>query len=92
MLDPELFDSADALNLANRRDDAAADPREHRSGCIFRSFWANLPSRRICPRRRRRSPREIGIVTQSYYPRYGGVTEHVHATATERCGAVTTSE
>jgi phosphatidyl-myo-inositol alpha-mannosyltransferase len=25
----------------------------------------------------------IGIVTQSYYPRYGGVTEHVHATATE---------
>jgi phosphatidylinositol alpha-mannosyltransferase len=25
----------------------------------------------------------IGIVTQSYYPRFGGVTEHVHATATE---------
>ncbi|HET6472288.1 MAG TPA: glycosyltransferase family 4 protein [Pseudomonadales bacterium] len=26
---------------------------------------------------------KIGIVTQSYYPRFGGVTEHVHATATE---------
>jgi phosphatidyl-myo-inositol alpha-mannosyltransferase len=25
----------------------------------------------------------IGIVTQSYYPRFGGVTEHVHATAVE---------
>ena len=25
----------------------------------------------------------IGIVSQSYYPRYGGVTEHVHALATE---------
>lgn len=25
----------------------------------------------------------IGIVTQSYYPRFGGVTEHVHYTATE---------
>jgi phosphatidylinositol alpha-mannosyltransferase len=25
----------------------------------------------------------IGIVTQSYYPRYGGVTEHVHHTAEE---------
>ena len=25
----------------------------------------------------------IGIVTQSYYPRYGGVTEHVHHTALE---------
>ncbi len=25
----------------------------------------------------------IGIVSQSYYPRYGGVTEHVHSTATE---------
>ena len=25
----------------------------------------------------------IGIVTQSYYPRYGGVTEHVHNTAVE---------
>ena len=25
----------------------------------------------------------IGIVTQSYYPRYGGVTEHVHNTALE---------
>src|SRR5215510_7462800 len=30
----------------------------------------------------RRSVR-IGIVTQSYYPRYGGVTEHVHNTARE---------
>jgi phosphatidylinositol alpha-mannosyltransferase len=26
---------------------------------------------------------KIGIVTQSYYPRFGGVTEHVHATASE---------
>ncbi|HYM81498.1 MAG TPA: glycosyltransferase family 4 protein [Candidatus Limnocylindria bacterium] len=26
---------------------------------------------------------KIGIVTQSYYPRYGGVTEHVHHTAQE---------
>ena len=26
---------------------------------------------------------KIGIVTQSYYPRFGGVTEHVHATAME---------
>jgi phosphatidylinositol alpha-mannosyltransferase len=26
---------------------------------------------------------KIGIVTQSYYPRYGGVTEHVHAKAME---------
>jgi len=26
---------------------------------------------------------KIGIVTQSYYPRFGGVTEHVHATAAE---------
>jgi phosphatidylinositol alpha-mannosyltransferase len=26
---------------------------------------------------------KIGIVTQSYYPRYGGVTEHVHATGVE---------
>jgi len=26
---------------------------------------------------------KIGIVTQSYYPRYGGVTEHVHSTAVE---------
>jgi len=26
---------------------------------------------------------KIGIVSQSYYPRFGGVTEHVHATATE---------
>jgi phosphatidyl-myo-inositol alpha-mannosyltransferase len=26
---------------------------------------------------------KIGIVTQSYYPRFGGVTEHVHATAIE---------
>jgi phosphatidylinositol alpha-mannosyltransferase len=26
---------------------------------------------------------KIGIVSQSYYPRYGGVTEHVHHTATE---------
>jgi phosphatidylinositol alpha-mannosyltransferase len=26
---------------------------------------------------------KIGIVTQSYYPRYGGVTEHVHHTAVE---------
>jgi phosphatidylinositol alpha-mannosyltransferase len=25
----------------------------------------------------------IGIVTQSYYPRYGGVTEHVHSKAVE---------
>lgn len=25
----------------------------------------------------------IGIVSQSYYPRYGGVTEHVHSTALE---------
>ncbi|HEV2104351.1 MAG TPA: glycosyltransferase family 4 protein [Candidatus Eisenbacteria bacterium] len=25
----------------------------------------------------------IGLVTQSYYPRYGGVTEHVHALAVE---------
>ncbi len=25
----------------------------------------------------------IGIVSQSYYPRYGGVTEHVHSTAQE---------
>ncbi len=25
----------------------------------------------------------IGIVSQSYYPRFGGVTEHVHYTATE---------
>ncbi|HUK63397.1 MAG TPA: glycosyltransferase, partial [Dongiaceae bacterium] len=25
----------------------------------------------------------IGIVSQSYYPRYGGVTEHVHALAVE---------
>ncbi|MEO5617893.1 MAG: glycosyltransferase family 4 protein [Candidatus Eisenbacteria bacterium] len=26
---------------------------------------------------------KVGIVTQSYYPRYGGVTEHVHHTALE---------
>lgn len=26
---------------------------------------------------------KIGIVSQSYYPRYGGVTEHVHAKAVE---------
>ena len=26
---------------------------------------------------------KIGIVSQSYYPRYGGVTEHVHALAHE---------
>lgn len=26
---------------------------------------------------------KIGIVSQSYYPRYGGVTEHVHALAVE---------
>jgi phosphatidylinositol alpha-mannosyltransferase len=26
---------------------------------------------------------KIGIVTQSYYPRFGGVTEHVHATGAE---------
>jgi len=26
---------------------------------------------------------KIGIVSQSYYPRYGGVTEHVHSTAQE---------
>ncbi len=26
---------------------------------------------------------KIGIVSQSYYPRFGGVTEHVHHTATE---------
>jgi phosphatidylinositol alpha-mannosyltransferase len=26
---------------------------------------------------------KIGIVTQSYYPRYGGVTEHVHHTSIE---------
>lgn len=26
---------------------------------------------------------KIGIVTQAYYPRYGGVTEHVHYTAVE---------
>jgi phosphatidylinositol alpha-mannosyltransferase len=26
---------------------------------------------------------KIGIVSQSYYPRYGGVTEHVHQTAVE---------
>lgn len=26
---------------------------------------------------------KIGIVTQSYYPRFGGVTEHVHHTAVE---------
>jgi phosphatidylinositol alpha-mannosyltransferase len=26
---------------------------------------------------------KIGIVSQSYYPRYGGVTEHVHHTASE---------
>jgi len=26
---------------------------------------------------------KIGIVSQSYYPRFGGVTEHVHATAAE---------
>ena len=26
---------------------------------------------------------KVGIVSQSYYPRYGGVTEHVHHTATE---------
>ena len=26
---------------------------------------------------------KIGIVSQSYYPRYGGVTEHVHHTAVE---------
>jgi phosphatidylinositol alpha-mannosyltransferase len=26
---------------------------------------------------------KIGIVSQSYYPRYGGVTEHVHHTAAE---------
>lgn len=26
---------------------------------------------------------KIGIVTQSYYPRFGGVTEHVHATGVE---------
>ena len=26
---------------------------------------------------------KIGIITQSYYPRYGGVTEHVHHTARE---------
>ncbi len=26
---------------------------------------------------------KIGIVSQSYYPRYGGVTEHVHALAQE---------
>ncbi len=26
---------------------------------------------------------KIGIVSQSYYPRYGGVTEHVHRTAVE---------
>ena len=26
---------------------------------------------------------KIGIVSQSYYPRYGGVTEHVHHTALE---------
>jgi phosphatidyl-myo-inositol alpha-mannosyltransferase len=26
---------------------------------------------------------KIGIVTQSYYPRFGGVTEHVHATGLE---------
>lgn len=26
---------------------------------------------------------KVGIVTQSYYPRFGGVTEHVHATAME---------
>ena len=26
---------------------------------------------------------KIGIVSQSYYPRYGGVTEHVHALAAE---------
>ena len=25
----------------------------------------------------------IGIVSQAYYPRYGGVTEHVHHTAVE---------
>ncbi len=25
----------------------------------------------------------VGIVSQSYYPRYGGVTEHVHALAVE---------
>ena len=25
----------------------------------------------------------MGIVTQSYYPRFGGVTEHVHHTAKE---------
>lgn len=26
---------------------------------------------------------KIGIITQSYYPRFGGVTEHVHATGVE---------
>jgi len=44
----------------------------------------------IQPRRPGARPRDsarrllkIGIVSQSYYPRYGGVTEHVHHTAVE---------
>src|SRR5262249_39294925 len=35
------------------------------------------------PREASRRRLKVGIVSQSYYPRYGGVTEHVHHTAVE---------
>ncbi len=86
MLDPESFDSADALNVAI----AATTQRQIRENldqwCIFRSFWgepAESPPSSAAAEEARDRGMKIGIVTQSYYPRFGGVTEHVHATAME---------
>ena len=60
--------------------------REHLDQwCIFRPLWEGAPALEppSARARRARGRVKIGIVSQSYYPRYGGVTEHVHHTAVE---------
>ncbi len=74
------------VELRDRGDHPAADPREHHgSGASSARSGTSRPMPPIRPPRDEARDRrmKIGIVTQSYYPRFGGVTEHVHATATE---------
>ncbi|TMQ70618.1 MAG: hypothetical protein E6K80_07975 [Candidatus Eisenbacteria bacterium] len=68
-----------------RRPHRAAHPRASRSVVHLPAALGGIAGGGVGNGYRRPSRRsvKIGIVSQSYYPRYGGVTEHVHHTAVE---------
>ena len=84
-LDPARFPHTAALNAAVAAIVRAAHPGAPRPVVHLPADVGGLPRRRVRGGRGRAERRgvRIGIVSQSYYPRYGGVTEHVHHTAVE---------